>query len=210
MKIGSLKAWETMESGENITFPASEGNSLRTVTVELMAIAAEVTITDGIGAYPIGVINGYERLEFHIEDMPLTIVCENGACSYKTADLVEIGQLRLDGQEDASFTEAFHGREDTIDPAIKQLLHRRDARQRDREAYLMEYIEGLTGEIRNRANDGVPASKGGKAGAGEQPPGDAGEAEQPPAGVASPGGTPKPQGESKGDAKSSVGEQPKA
>lgn len=209
MRIGALNTWNTLEAKESIHFPGGP----RSITLEVMAIAAEVTISDGLTAWPIGVINGYERLDFRIDEAGVEVIVENGAMSYRCSDLVDIGHfIEHDDPDwqDTSFTSPFTRQDDGIDPAIKMLIARTNERAFAREAFLREQVEGLTREIRSRTNDGAPATEQRAPGADTAGTGKAGAGKPDAKPVAGTEGAPKSEGKPEGDAKPSVGEQPKA
>lgn len=208
MRIGSLSAWQVLEDGESLKFPEARPGG---IVVEVMAIAAEITFSDGIIAYPIGVINGYERLEFRT-DSPVELFVKGGAASYKTSELVEIGQYRIDGEEDVTFTEQFVARTDSVDPAVKMMIMRSNSRAREREAYLFDEIARLNNEVgRAAASRTAPAVDGEKgADTASGPNATKGKSDGDAGGDAGKPGASKPEGKPEGDAKPPVGEQPKA
>lgn len=208
MRIGSLTAWQVLEDGESLKFPEARPGG---IVVEVMAIAAEVTISDGLLAYPLGVINGYDRLEFRT-DTPVELFVKGGAASYKTSELVELGQERIDGKEDVSFTEPFVQRHDAVDPAVKMMIARANSKARERESYLFDEIARLSNEVGRRAASDTAAAEQREARAnpalsadgGEgKPDGDAG-------GNAGEQSASEPKGKPEGDAKSPVGKQSEA
>lgn len=210
MRIGNLASWQVLEDGESIKFPEARPGG---IVFEVMAIAADITISDGLIAYPIGTINGYERLEFRT-DSPVELFVKNGSASYKTSELVEIGQYRTDGEEDFAFVHPFVERSDGVDPAVKMMIARSNARARDREAMLMGEIERLVrdGEKRNGAAERAPAAVDGAKGADPAPSTDAGGGKSgaDAGGDAGTEGPSKPEGKPQGDAGQSKGKQPPA
>lgn len=211
MRIGALSSWTALKDGEVLNFPGPG----RRIVLEVMATGASVTISDGFTVYPIGVINGYERLEF-ATDGAIEIVAIDGGMSYRTTDQHDISHyVENDDPEfvDASFTTPFSRQDDGIDPAIKALIQRSNARQYAREAYLRGLIEDMQherAEKRNAAADGTAAAGAGTAGAVAADAGKRAAGEPAADGVAGAEGAPKPAAEPAGDAKPAKGKQPAA
>lgn len=212
MRIGALEKWNVLEAKESLNFPGPG----RAIVLEVMAIAAEVTISDGLIAYPIGIINGYERLEFRTHG-PIEVIVENGAMSYKTNDLVEIGQYLVNEDEavtDASFASPFQRHDDGIDPAIKQLIFRSNQLARERERFLIGEMNELRKHAetigRGAAGAAAPSVAGEEGAVKPADTSGGGEGKPDAAGMAGAGGAPKSQGKSEGDAKPGKGEQPPA